>query len=128
MRVVIYDEECLEPITVVNLPGLTEKNLEEKRHWRVSIHDGMNEPREASVNRAYSDSLRYVDLSFERIVRVTVGRGKQVTWMCLTRATELAMLLTPDWLPGQRPAIEQLQLEKERLASLMIGSLTSREV
>jgi len=127
MRVVIYDEECLEPITVVNLPGLTEKNVTEKRHWRVSIHDGMNEPREAGVNRAFSDSLRYVDLSFERIARVTVGHGEQATWLCLTRATELAMLLTPDWLPGQRPAIEHLQLENERLASLMIDSLTSFE-
>ena len=40
--------------------------------------------------------------------------------------TELAILLTPDWLPGQRPAIDLLQEENERLATLMIGSLTSR--
>ncbi len=46
MRVVIHDEESLEPITVVTLPGLTEMNLEKKRHWRVSVHDGANEPRE----------------------------------------------------------------------------------
>ncbi len=30
MRVVIHDEETLEPITVVTLPGLTEKNLDRK--------------------------------------------------------------------------------------------------
>lgn len=127
MRVVIYDEECLEPITVVNLPGLTEKNLEEKAHWRVSVHDGQNLPREAAVNRSFSDSLRYVDLTFEKISRVTLTHGEQITWLCVTRATDLAMLLTPDWLPGQRPAIDQLQQENERLASLMISSLTSRE-
>ena len=128
MRVVIYDEECLEPITVVNLPGLTEKNLEEKRHWRVSVHDGQNLPKSAAANRKYSDSLRYVDLSFEKITRLTVSKGRQVVWMCLTRASELAMLLTPDWLPGQRPAIEQLQKENERLASLIVDSLISRDV
>ncbi len=128
MRVVIYDEELLEPVTVVNLPGLTEKNLEEKQHWRVSIHDGKNQPKELGANRAYSDSLRYVDLTFEKINRVTVGRGSQVTWLCLTRAADLAMLLTPDWLPGQRPAIDHLQQENERLASLMIDSLISRDV
>ena len=126
MRVVIHDEESLEPITVVNLPGLTERNLEEKRHWRVSIHDGRNLPREMPVERAYSDRLRFVDLTFEKVSRVTLTYGEQITWRCLTRATELAMLLTPDWLPGQRPAIDLLQEENERLATLMIGSLTSR--
>jgi len=126
MRVVIHDEETLEPITVVTLPGLTEKNLEKKRHWRVSIHDGANEPREMPAERAYSDRLRFVDLTFERVSRVTLTYGEQVTWRCLTRATDLAMLLTPDWLPGQRPVIDMLQSENERLASLMIGSLTSR--
>lgn len=126
MRVVIHDEETLEPITVVTLPGLTEKNLERKRHWRVSVHDGANEPREMPAERAYSDRLRFVDLTFEKVSRVTLTYGEQVTWRCLTRATDLAMLLTPDWLPGQRPAIDMLQRENERLASLMIGSLTSR--
>lgn len=126
MRVVIHDEETLEPITVVTLPGLTEKNLERKRHWRVSVHDGANEPREMPAERAYSDRLRFVDLTFEKVTRVTITYGEQVTWRCLTRATDLAMLLTPDWLPGQRPAIDMLQRENERLASLMIGSLTSR--
>jgi len=126
MRVVIHDEESLEPITVVNLPGLTERNLEEKRHWRVSIHDGANVPREMPAERNYSDRLRFVDLTFEKITRVTLTYGEQVTWRCLTRATELAMLLTPDWLPGQRPAIDLLQEENERLGTLMLGSLTSR--
>ncbi|HKX77118.1 MAG TPA: hypothetical protein VJM34_01200 [Novosphingobium sp.] len=128
MRVVIYDEESLEPITVVNLPGLTERNLEERRHWRVSIHDGRNLPRHDFADRKVSDTYRFVDLEFEKITRVTLTFGEQITWLCLTRATELAMLLAPDWLPGQRPAIEQLQLENERLASLMIASLTSRDV
>ena len=126
MRVVIHDEETLEPITVVTLPGLTETNLQRKRHWRVSVHDGANELREMPAQRAYSDRLRFVDLTFERVSRVTLTHGEQVTWRCLTRATDLAMLLTPDWLPGQRPAIDMLQRENERLASLMIGSLTSR--
>jgi hypothetical protein len=58
---------------------------------------------------------------------VTLRHGEQTTWLCLTRATELAMLLTPDWLPGQRPVIERLQDENERLASLMNTVLSSRD-
>lgn len=126
MRVVIYDEESLEPITVVNLPGLTERNLAEKRHWRVSVHDGQNTPTDVPADRMYSDRLRYVDLTFERVSRITLTYGEQIAWRCLTRAADLAMLLTPDWLPGQRPAIDMLQDENERLTNLMIGSLTSR--
>lgn len=124
MRVVVYDEESLEPITVVNLPGLTERCLEERQLWRISLHRPV--PEAAVAERKFSDSIHYVDLEFEKISRVTLRHGEQVTWLCLTRATELAMLLAPDWLPGQRPAIEQLQQENERLASLMIDSLTSR--
>ena len=127
MRVVIYDEESLEPITVVNLPGLTERCLEERQLWRMALQTEVSEPELTGTDRQFSDYVRYVDLEFERITRVTLRNGEQVTWLCLTRAADLAMLLTPDWLPGQRPAIEQLQLENNRLASLMVDTLTSRD-
>ena len=127
MRVVIYDEESLEPITVVNLPGLTERCLEERQLWRMALQTEVSEPELTGTDRQFSDYVRYVDLEFERITRVTLRNGEQVTWLCLTRAADLAMLLTPAWLPGQRPAIEQLQLENNRLASLMVDTLTSRD-
>ena len=128
MRVVVYDEESLEPITVVNLPGMTERCLEERRHWQIAVKKTGPRPDDVGQGRHFVDQLRYVDLEFEKISRVTLTYGEQVTWLCLTRATELAMLLTPDWLPGQRPAIERLQEEKEFLASLMADTLTSRTV
>jgi|SRR5690349_4367529 hypothetical protein len=109
MRVVISDEESLEPITVVNLPGLTDRCLLEKSHWRVPV------PRSLLSH----DGIEYIDLEFEQISRVTLRHGEQTTWLCLTRAAELAMLLTPDWLPGQLPAVQRLQDENERLAELM---------
>jgi len=118
MRVVIYDEESLEAITVVDLPGLTDMALEERKIWRAAVP---LQPGETGAN--FIDSTRFVDLTFERISRVTLTYGEQLTWLCLTRATELAMLLTPDWLPGQRPAIQHLQNENERLAQLIVTSL-----
>ncbi|MDE8652950.1 hypothetical protein [Novosphingobium album (ex Liu et al. 2023)] len=126
MRVVIYDEESLEPITVVNLPGMTERCLEERRYWQIAVTKPTPRPDGVPEGRHFIDQVRYVDLEFEKISRVTLTYGEQVTWLCLTRATELAMLLTPDWLPGQRPAIERLQEEKELLTSLMVDTLTSR--
>lgn len=125
MRVVIYDEESLEPITVIDLPGLSDMALHERRDWRVAVQ--VKEPYRTRVGEAprYSDSMRFVDLKFEQISRVTLTHGEQLTWLCLTRATELAMLLTPDWLPGQRPAIQQLQDENGRLADLIASTLMS---
>jgi hypothetical protein len=126
MRVVIFDEETLEPVTVVNLPGLTDRCLEERKYWRVALPQ--TGPRHDDDGaRGYGESIRYVDLEFERFARLTLTHGEQLSWLCLTRATELAMLLTPDWLPGQEPAIQRLQDENERLASLMSVAL-SRDV
>jgi len=118
MRVVIYDEELLEPITVVNLPGLTDLCLQERKFWRVPVPPSLT--RTAKSDKAFGKTPEYIDLEFEQISRITLRHGEQTTWLCLTRATELAMLLTPDWLPGQLPAVQRLQAENERLASLMV--------
>ena len=120
MRVVISDEETLEPITVVNLPGLTDRCLLEKSHWRVAVPQSLL-PRLKATGKFID--IEYIDLEFEQISRVTLRHGEQTTWLCLTRATELAMLLTPDWLPGQLPAVQRLQDENERLAALVVSAL-----
>lgn len=121
MRVVISDEESLEPITVVNLPGLTERCLMEKRHWRVAVPPSLvAQGRFTEPGKA----VEYIDLEFEQVSRYTLRHGEQTTWLCLTRAAELAMLLTPDWLPGQLPAVQRLQEENERLADLMSLALS----
>jgi hypothetical protein len=126
MRVVIFDEETLEPITVVSLPGMTDRFLEEKRFWRVSLPMQPIPRRDGEHDKPLlGTSMQYVDLEFERFSRVTLTHGEQLSWLCLTRATELAMLLTPDWLPGQRPAIQQLQDENARLGELMMTALSS---
>lgn len=118
MRVVVYDEESLEPITVVNLPGLSDRCLQERRHWRAVV------PPPLAKSEGQGAAVEYIDLEFEQISRVTLRHGEQTTWLCLTRAAELAMLLTPDWLPGQRPAVQRLQEENERLANLMLTALS----
>ena len=125
MRVVIYDEESLEPVTVVELPGLSDMALREKQDWRVAVQVKEPARRKAGEEPQFTDSMRFVDLKFEQLSRVTITHGEQLTWLCLTRATELAMLLTPEWLPGQRPAIQQLQEENDRLAELIASSLVS---
>ena len=119
MRVVIYDEESLEAITVVNLPGLTDLALRSRQHWRVAVPLAPNRDGEG-----VAAGVRTIDLRFEELSRVTLAFGEQLCWLCFTRAADLAMLLIPDWLPGQRPTIEQLEDENTRLTQLMLVSLT----
>jgi len=127
MRMVILDDETLEPITVVNLPGLTDMCLEERRHWRVALpmRTGPRKDGPETEEHSFGQAMRYVELEFERFERVTLTHGVQSYWLCLTRAADLAMLLTPDWLPGQRPVIQHLQDENERLSELMMTALSA---
>lgn len=128
MRVVIFDEETLEPITVVNLPGLTDRCLEERRFWRVAVPmTGPVRDGDADGRGEWGAATRFIDLEFERFARCTLTHGEQLSWLCLTRASDLAMLLEPDFLPGQQIAIQRLQDENDRLADLMATAL-SRDV
>lgn len=60
----------------------------------------------------------YVELRFERFMR----RG-QVSLMCFTREAELAMLLAPDFLPGQRATVQDLQAQNDRLSKVLMKAI-----
>jgi hypothetical protein len=116
VRLVVYDDESMEPITVLNLRSFTERDIEKHgRRYRVPV------PEEIGLYR-FDDyrPMRIVDLEFEPFIRVRRNGEKQYSWFCFTRATELAMLLNPDWLPGQRPAIEYLQSQNDALTGMLM--------
>jgi len=43
MRFVLYDDETMEPITVINLPGITERDAKEQR-WGAVLRLPVPEP------------------------------------------------------------------------------------
>ena len=119
MRFVIYDDESLEPITVLNLP-LTERDIFARgMRWRVPA------PHLISFASRYEHAetmgkLEVVELEFERFQRNSPRHGRQKSVMCFTRATELAMLLNPAWLPGQRSAVDYLQEQNDALTRMLM--------
>ncbi len=121
MRFVIYDDESLEPITVLNLP-LTERDIFARgMRWRVPV------PRPISFATAYEletpptmEKIEVVELEFERFVRNSPRHGRQESVFCFTRATELAMLLNPAWLPGQRSAVDYLMEQNDALTKMLM--------
>lgn len=117
MRFVIFDDATMDPVTVVNIRGLAERDIEERGcRYRLAVpHVG---PSEISAGMPVLDAMRVVDLWFERLWRDHPA-GRQIRWMCFTKQEELAMMLTPDWLPGQRGAVEHVQRHNERLQELL---------
>lgn len=125
MRFIIYDDETFEPITVVNIRGLTERDIESHgRRWRILV------PEESTLRclseaemRSYRPP-RTVDIWFEQFCRQHPRNGRQDSWMAFTRATELAMLLDPDWLPGQRSAVDSLVRQNNALVEMLMVAMS----
>lgn len=121
MRFVVYDDESLEAITVLNLP-LTDRDIEARgRIWRVAVPPKISLTIESGPPRI--EKMQVVDLEFEPFVRQSSRHGRQRAWFCFTGATELAMLLNPAWLPGQRGAVDYLQDQNDALAKMLMAAI-----
>ena len=118
MRFVVYDDESLEPITVLNLP-LTDRDIEKRgRRWLVQVPEKLQSLPERGPP-AY-EAMRIVTLEFERFQRNSLRQGEQRSWFCFTRAADLAMLLNPAWLPGQMSAIRYLEDQNDALTKMLM--------
>lgn len=129
MRFVIYDDESLEPITVLNLPftyhEMDDRMRERGRRWRVPVPMPLP-PRQlsdADIALRSTADFQVADLEFEPFIRRSERQGEQRSWMCFTRATELAMLLNPDWLPGQRGAVNALMNQNDQLTTMLMAAM-----
>lgn len=126
MRIVIYDDESFEAVTVINLPGLTNRDIASRgRRWRLAVPPppmAMCEiSKVAPIHEPFG--MEIVELEFEPLARQSARHGRQEHWLCFTRAAELAMKLNPTWLPGQRPAIDELQRQSDRLTEMLLAHI-----
>ena len=122
MRVVIYDDESLEPITVLNLP-LTERDMLERRVWRVPVPEALpSTPWKVLSDEEISQpvKMRVVEIEFEPFQRTSRRHGTQRSVFAFTRAADLAMLLNPAWLPGQQSAIRYLEDQNDALTKMLM--------
>lgn len=125
MRIVVYSDEDLEPITVLNLP-ITERDLEDRSfRWRVPVPPAWRPTFKPPTDEEMLQPIPIVDLFFEPLRRRTREHGDQHSWMCFTKADGLAMLLKPDWLPGQRPAIRYLEDQNDALTRMLMRVLSA---
>jgi hypothetical protein len=122
MNIVIYARQDMQPLTVIDLPM---RQLEMGAHRgvvRIEVMDPIDlRPMLYSSASSLAESARYhtVDLMFHRLVML----GTE-TFLITTSDEEFALLLKPDWLPGQRGRANQLKKERDQMAQALVIALT----
>lgn len=90
MNVIIYSTD-FEPITVVDLPQSVLDSIEKKGGVTLSLgptHDELGEPLKPPMCTIHCAAIKWPDGTHKTIL--------------LTKNEEVALMLKPDWLPGQR--------------------------
>lgn len=121
MRFGIFDDEDMEPITVVNLPGFTDQQIL-RMNGRLMLVPPVRPllaMHDCPPPLAY-EKLEYVEIRFEQFQRNGVRH-----WFAFTRQAALAMLLDPAWLPGQLGAVQRIEQDRDALANLLMHALRS---
>lgn len=98
MNVVVYTDD-FEPITVIDLPLWLLDQLEQQGAVRVAIQEPvpvtppekLGEFYQPKIATIYCERLRWKDGSVKPVL--------------ITHDEELALMMRPDWLPGQRQAV-----------------------
>lgn len=119
MRTVIYSQD-FEPITVVDLPVMPEQIL---RYMGGRVRLAALEPLPWSTKPFASD---VVEITY-KVVTLTMEslrwKDGSVKWIFVADCDETALLLKPDFLPGQRRAVQDGERAKQKLAELFMAAL-----
>jgi hypothetical protein len=103
MRVVVYDKETMEPLTVISIPGDYLSRFGRRMHFPViqpiSFGPVPTEIEPINMRRWY------VTLDFEPIYN---GKDPHpMMWLCTTNDGETALLLRSVFLPGQQREVQE---------------------
>lgn len=113
MNVVIYTQD-FEPITVIDLPVWLLEQMEQQGSVRVAVLQPVrtttgNDPQDFQmppIVTIYCEKLRWKD-----------GTTKPIL---ITYDEELALTLRPEWLPGQRGAVNNYKQHIRNLTNSLI--------
>jgi len=120
MNVVLYSID-FEPITILDLPMWAIDMLGERGSVRVAV------PSPISYN-AFQDHLSPLMLPYRSVeIRCEwmVWKDQTRKMILTTNQDELALLLIPGWLPGQRAEINLYKKQIQGLSTLLIAALRS---
>ena len=102
MRVVLYDDETMEPITVLHLDAWMTDLIEERRRLVLPVYLPLTNGFGGHEEVSPSTLNDRVTIWFERFFR-----RDEPHWFCFTRDSENALQLRSVFLPGQWPAVHE---------------------
>jgi hypothetical protein len=118
MNVVIYSKD-MEPITVIDLPMWAIEAGERRSFVAVAVMGKLDYAPPIGPEAPVSyPPLRQVTLEFVPIIM-----GAHRSSIIVTRDEELAMLLRPEWLPGQRGKISDYKRQTRELSMALLDVL-----
>lgn len=116
MNVVLYTTD-LEPITILDLPLWLLEQLEKQGAVRIAV---LKPPRWVNDNEAPTfDMPETVTVYAERLR----WRDDSTKLILVTPDDELALTLKPEWLPGQRAAVQSYQKAIRHLTDQLIRAM-----
>lgn len=119
MRTVIYSQD-FEPITVVDLPVMPEQIFRYMGgRVRLMAIPPLSEYERYTECDVSEISYRVVTLTMESLR----WKGGSFKWVFIADCDETALLLEPDFLPGQRRAVQDGERAKKKLAELFLAAL-----
>jgi hypothetical protein len=105
MNVVLYTND-FEPITVLDLPMWLLEQMEKVGYVRVAVQEPLTSILEKSPEALSEICMpKVVTIRCEKL-RWRDGSTKPIL---ITPDEELALMLKPEWLPGQRQAVQSMQ-------------------
>ena len=117
MRIVLFDDETMEPLTVLSVPGWAADMMKDGCVYRAPVMEpiSMYEYDPRGVKPA---KFRTVSIRLERFIR-----REQEHWFAFTKDAETSLLLRSVFLPGQQREVSYR--EKEAFSKGLITGMFS---
>ncbi len=103
-RIVLYDRELHEALTVIEVPAswVREAREEGRRHWRLAV------PTYVSVETVSASLAQAMETRVVTIALEAVARGREIIfWYAYPDDPELALELRAAFLPGQLGEVQR---------------------
>ena len=117
MNIVLYTKD-MEPITIIDLPVWALEIGEKRRMVAVELMDPARVAQPEDMSDVPRIMSRTVWLDFHPI-----RFNDQKSWLITVENEELALLLKPSWLPGQRKAINDYERDVQNLSFALLQTL-----
>ncbi len=119
MNIVLYTRD-MEPITIIDLPMWAVEIGERQRMVAVELMDPVRMAQPSDMSEDPRLMARTVWLDFHPI-----RFYDQKSWLITVENEELALLLKPSWLPGQRKMINDYERKVKNLTLNLLQALSA---